>query len=139
RQHGLLSVRPERGVRGDVFLWRFEGTLHGGGRSVAISIGRYAGVWSPHGHQSIASFELVPWPSFTYLFGSARIERDVIMAKSLRAVLLRYRVSGQGSAVELRLRPLLPFREADQLTFATLGLDPRVARTAGGARPRPSP
>jgi predicted glycogen debranching enzyme len=98
---------------------------------------RYPGVWAPHGHQSIESFDLRPWPSFLYLFGSARIERDVLMAKSQPAVVVRYRVSGQGSAVELALRPLLPFRDADALTFENFALDPATERLDGGIRCRP--
>ncbi len=137
RYHGLLVAPPRGSIRRHVFLSRFEETLHGGGRSVPISMARYPGLWSPHGHQAIASFDLRPWPSFLYLFGSARIERDVLMAKSLRAVLLRYRVSGQGNRVELALRPLLAFREADALTFENMALDPRTERIAGGIRCQP--
>jgi predicted glycogen debranching enzyme len=143
RQHGLL-VAPAGPLDGGgglgkrhVFLSRFEETLHGGGKSVPISMARYPGVWAPHGHQTIASFDLRPWPSSLHLFGSARIERDVLLAKSRRAVLVRYCVSGQRNKVELALRPLLAFREADALTFENLALDPRAERIAGGVRCRP--
>ncbi|HEV8111161.1 MAG TPA: amylo-alpha-1,6-glucosidase [Planctomycetota bacterium] len=144
RYHGLL-VAPAPAAGGGglgtrfVFLSRFEETLHGGGRSVPISMARYPGLWAPHGHQAIESFDLRPWPSFLYLFGSARIERDVLMAKSRPAVLLRYRVSGQRNAVELALRPLLPFREADALTFENIALDPSTERGASGIRCQPYP
>lgn len=119
-----------------VWLSRFEETLSGGGKTLPISIARYPGVWAPHGHQSIESFELVPWPSFLYLFGSARIERDILMARSARAVLVRYRITGQRSDVELALRPLLPFREADALTFENFALDPSTERRRRGGLAR---
>lgn len=141
RYHGLLVAptgqsRSGLGAR-YVFLSRFEEVLSGGGKSVPISMARYPGVWAPHGHQAVESFDLRPWPSFLYLFGSARIERDVLMARSRPAVLLRYRVTGQGNPVELALRPLLPFREADALTFENFALDPTTERIQGGIRCRP--
>lgn len=145
RQHGLL-VAPLSGNDSSsagglgtrhVFLSRFEETLHGGGRSLPISMARYPGLWAPHGHKTIESFDLRPWPSFVHLFGSARIERDVLMAKSRRAVLIRYRVSGQRNQVELALRPLLAFRPADALTFENLDLDPRTHRIPNGVSCRP--
>jgi predicted glycogen debranching enzyme len=145
RQHGLL-VAPLEGSGSasagglgprHVFLSRFEETLHGGGKSLPISMARYPGLWAPHGHKTIESFELRPWPAFLHLFGSARIEREVLMAKSRRAVLVRYRVSGQRNPVELALRPLLPFRPADALTFENLALEPGTERIRGGIRCRP--
>jgi predicted glycogen debranching enzyme len=147
RQHGLLVAPvPDPGTssaaglgKRHVFLSRFEEVLHGGGKSVPISMARYPGVWAPHGHQTVESFDLSPWPSSVHLFGRARIERDVLMAKSARAVLVRYRVSGQRNRVELALRPLLPFREADALTFENIHLDPTTERIAGGIRCRPYP
>src|SRR5260221_3635163 len=148
RYHGLLvAPLPPRsegrsaaggiGSRRYVFLSRFEETLSGGGKSVPISMARYPGVWAPHGHQAIEAFDLRPWPAFLYLFGSARIERDVLMAKSRPAVLLRYRVSGQRNPVDLTLRPLLPFRDVDALTFENISLDPATERIEGGIRCRP--
>ena len=133
RYHGLLvGPVPGSGESGlgkrYVWLSRFEETLSGGGKTLPISIARYPGLWAPHGHQSIESFELKPWPSFLYLFGSARIEREILVAKSVRAVLVRYRVTGQGNPVELALRPLLPFREADALTYQNFALDPATER-----------
>src|SRR5262245_19256726 len=82
RYHGLLVARPRGSTKRHVFLSRFEENLHGGGKSIAISMARYPGVWAPHGHPYLEAFELVPWPSWTYRFGSARIERDVLVSRS---------------------------------------------------------
>ena len=141
RYHGLLVGPPpsvgDAGLgRRHVWLSRFEETLSGGGKTLPISIARYPGVWAPHGHQALESFELRPWPSFLYLFGSARIEREILMARSTRAVLVRYRVTGQKNRVELSLRPLLPFREADALTFENFALDTSTARRTKGGKGR---
>jgi predicted glycogen debranching enzyme len=137
RYHGLLAAPPPGSVKRHVFLSRFEETFHGGGKSFPISMARYPGVWSPLGHQGVEHFELAPYPSWVYLFGRARLERDILLVRGEHTVLVRYRVSGQQNAVELRLRPLLPYREADALTFENFTLEKRVNRIQHGIEAQP--
>jgi predicted glycogen debranching enzyme len=139
RYHGLLVAPPPGSVKRHVFLSRFEETFHGGGKSFPISMARYPGLWSPLGHQGIEHFELAPYPSWVYLFGRARLERDVMLVRGEHTVLCRYRVTGQQSQVELRLRPLLPFREADALTFENFAIDKRAERLPRGIVAQPYP
>lgn len=139
RYHGLFIVQPPGMGKRHLLLSRFDETLVAGGKSFAISMARYPSLWAPHGHQYVESFELAPWPRTTYRIGGTRIVREVLMAKSVSAVLSRYSVEGEAPALELRLRPLLPYREADALTFENIQLDPRVARIAGGIRACPYP
>lgn len=139
RYHGLLVAPPPGSVKRHVFLSRFEETLEGGGKSVPISMARYRGAWSPLGHQCVEKFELAPYPTAVYLFGSARIERDVLMVRGQHTVIQRWRVSGQGHAVTLKLKPLLPFREADALTVENEALDKRIDRISRGIVARPYP
>jgi len=137
RYHGLLVTPPAGSVKRHVFLARFEEWFHGGGKSVSISLGRYPGTYGPLGHQGLERFELAPLPRWLYRFGHATLEREVLVCREVPAVLVRYRVTGQQHAVEMRLRPLLPFREADQLTFENYDLDKRVERLAQGIVVRP--
>jgi len=141
-----------------VFLSRFEETLEGGGKSVPISMARYRGLWSPLGHQCIEEFTTDPCPTWVYLFGSARIERSIVMVRDAASgatspassvdssgattrpsptVITRWRVSGQRHSVRLRLRPLLPCREADATTVENEVLDQRVDRLERGISCRP--
>ncbi len=137
RYHGLYVVVPPGLEKRHVLLSRFDESLHGAGRSFAISMARYPGHFAPHGHQAIESFELCPWPRATFRIGGARVVREVLMARSRRAVLSRYSIEGDVPELELRLRPLLPYRDADALTFENIELDPRVTRLAGGVLARP--
>lgn len=137
RYHGLLVAPPPGNVKRHVFLSRFEETFHGGGKSFPISMARYPGLWAPLGHQGVEHFELAPYPAWVYRFGRARLERDVLLVRGQHTVLTRYRVSGQQSQVELRLRPLLPFREADALTFENFALEKRVERLPNGIESQP--
>lgn len=132
RYHALLASPFAGGTKRHVWLSRFDETLNGGGRSLPLSMARYKGVFAPLGHQSIERFELVPHPRWTYIYGSARIVREVLMARSRRAVVVRWTVSGQANPLTLRTKPLLPFREADATTVENIDLDPRVSRIEGG-------
>jgi len=134
RYHGLLIVQPPGMAKRHLLLSRFDENLVADGKSFSISMARYPGLWAPHGHQYVESFELVPWPRTTYRIGATRIVREVLMAKSVGAVLSRYSVEGEAPQLELRLRPLLPYREADALTFENVHLNPRAARIDGGIR-----
>lgn len=137
RYHGLL-VAPFAGtVKRHVFLSRFEEWFQGGGKSVALSMGRYGGTYGPLGHQGVERFELAPNPRWTYRFGRATLERELLLVRGERTVLVRYRVTGQQHDVEMRLRPLLPYREADALTYENFDLDKRVERLANGIVAQP--
>ena len=132
RYHGLL-VSPFAGsTKRHVWLSRFDETVNGGGRSLPLSMARYKGVFAPLGHQSIERFELAPWPRWTWIFGSLRIVRELLLARSRRAVVVRWTVSGQANPLTLRVKPLLPFREADATTVENIDLDPRATRIEGG-------
>ncbi|MDZ4771573.1 MAG: amylo-alpha-1,6-glucosidase [Planctomycetota bacterium] len=137
RYHGLLVAPIAGSVKRHVFLSRFEETLDGGGKAIPISMARYRGVWSPLGRQCVERFELAPFPSWIYLFGNARIERDVMMVRGQHTVLVRYRVTGQKSDVTLTVKPLMPFREADATTVENDVLDKRIERIERGIVAKP--
>ena len=132
RYHGLLVSTLPGTAKRHSFLSRFEETIHGPGRSFAVSMAAYPGVWSPHGHNAIEGFELGPFPRARYRVGRVGLTREILAARTERATLVRYTAAHPHDDLEMRLRPLLTFREADALTSANLDLDPRVRRIPGG-------
>ncbi|NUP97699.1 MAG: glycogen debranching enzyme N-terminal domain-containing protein [Planctomycetaceae bacterium] len=135
RYHGLLvSTFPGTDKR-HVFLSRFEESVHslsseplgpGGEGHFPLSIARYPGSFHPHGHKTLVRFELSPFPTWEHSIGDARIRRSIQMLKGSPTVLVRYELVGGAEPVELRLRPLVAFREADALTFENVDLHPEV-------------
>ncbi len=139
RYHGLL-VAPVAGSGGGkrhLFLSRFEEHVVRGERRFPLSVGRYSEVFSPRGHRSLESFDLVPFPSSLYRIGRAEFRREILVPRGRHAVLVRYAVSGALADVELELDPLLAFREADSLTFENDALDPSVEELPRGFAVRP--
>ncbi len=139
RRDGLL-LAPFRGNPvPHLFLSRFEEEIRGGGRSFPLSMARYAGTLHPAGHQFLDLFEAGPPPRTTYRIGDVSVVREVRMARGASTVLVRWTVSGSSAPEELRLRPLLPCREAGALTRENVHLDPRTRPIPGGFAARPYP
>jgi predicted glycogen debranching enzyme len=137
RYHGLLLASPPGSPKRHSFLSRFEEDVRGDERDFPLSMARYPGTWMPSGHQGIQGFELVPYPAWRYQLGSVEVRREILMTRGQPVVLCRYLARHPLAALELRLRPLLAFREADGLTFENLALDHRVERIVGGIVTRP--
>jgi predicted glycogen debranching enzyme len=136
RFHGLLVPAPEGGVRRYVMLSRFEETVAAGGAEVPISSCRYPGTFHPAGHERLLRFDVAPLPTWRYRVGGAEVVREVVLVRGSRTVLIRWRAVS-GGALRLRLRPFLPCREAEALTFENAALDRTVRPAAGGVSFRP--
>jgi predicted glycogen debranching enzyme len=141
RYHALLCTPRPRTAKRHVWLSRFDETVVAGGSELPLSMARYRGLWAPLGHQALESFELAPFPRWTWLWGGLRVTREVLVPAGEACVLVRWRASGAGGSVKLRLRPLLPFRDADALTVENMALDSRAERfgtpTDGGIACQP--
>jgi predicted glycogen debranching enzyme len=135
RYHGLLvSTFPGTDKR-HVFLARLEESVHAldesgigpaGEGHFPLSMARYPDTWHPQGHTTLESFELAPFPTSTHRFGEARLTREIQMTHGSPTVLVRYTLRGGEDELELRVRPLLAYREADALTFENVDLHPEV-------------
>jgi predicted glycogen debranching enzyme len=137
RRHGLLVAPPRASARPHVFLSRFEETLSADGREFALSTARYAGVLHPEGHRFVASFEPTPFPSWRYAIGDVEIRRDVLLVHGEHTALVRWRLLGGRTTWTLSLRPFLPCREADALTFDNVYLVRTVRNVPGGIAATP--
>jgi predicted glycogen debranching enzyme len=137
RFDGLLVVVPDGSAHRHTFLSRFEETLYAEGREFAISNARYRHALSPDGYRFLDHCEFDGRPRFVYRIGHVVVEREVLVPQGVQGVLVRYRVTGQGIPIELRLRPFLPYRRADSLTYVNDVLDPRVLDLPNGIAARP--
>jgi glycogen debranching enzyme len=138
RYHGLLVAPPRPGAARHVFLSRFEETLAAAGREFALSMARYGGgVLHPQGQHYLAGFESEPHPAWTYGIGDVEVRRELLLARGSPTVLVRWRLTGGDTEFTLRLRPFLPCREADALTFENVYLVRSVQSVTGGVACRP--
>lgn len=137
KYHGLLVVSTTDGR--EVLLSTMEESVVGGGKEFFISTRQHPGRLYPHGHEYQVSFELDPWPKFSYRVGDIRITREVVMVQGESRLLLRWTLKGPDKkaaagfpAMKLRLKPLLAYRGFHQLTHANPALRPDARAVAGG-------
>ncbi len=137
RYHGLLVAPLPGTAKRHCFLSRFEETLSASGRTFGISMVSSRGHFTEVGHHFFERFELAPYPRFVYHIGDAHVTRELLMVAGQPTVLCRYRMDGHTGVVNLSLRPLMPCREADGLTYENPWLDDRRTDLDGGASWQP--
>ncbi|MCZ6574560.1 MAG: glycogen debranching enzyme N-terminal domain-containing protein [Planctomycetota bacterium] len=121
RYHGwLVTPVPGREPR-HLLLAGFDETIAGDGL----------------GFDTLDRFALVPFPSHAFRVGGVEVVREIGLLPGRPVCLVRYRLMAGGAAVELSVRPRLPFREAHALTFENPDLDPAVVSFEGGISVRP--
>lgn len=138
RWDGLLVAADPVTDRRRVLLSRFEETVVRGDAAFPLSIARYPGTFHPGGQQYLWSFDSEPAPRWTYRIGHAEVSRTVLRDRGDGApTTVRWRVRGFEGSVVLRLRPFLPFRDADALTVENPAFDARAVTVPGGVAFRP--
>ncbi len=115
RHNGLLvaSLRPP--VERYVLLSKVEERVVAGRQECHLSTNLYPGTVYPHGFNVQAEFRLRPWPTFRYVCHEMALEKSVCLIHGENTVVLSYRNCGASGAIELKLRPLLAFRDYNSL------------------------
>jgi predicted glycogen debranching enzyme len=131
RQHGLLvaSLRPP--VERHVLLSKFEERVIIDGHESSISTNLYPGTVFPHGFNIQMEFRLRPWPTFRYANHDLEIERSVFLVHGESTVVVGYRNLRSRRPIELKLRPLLAFRDYNSLTKRDEEVELAVERSNG--------
>ncbi len=117
RYHGLLVARFDGNEKRHLFLSRFEETVVGPRGELPLSVTRFEEDTRPRGDRFLSTFSLAPHPRWSFALETGELVREVLLVAGERTVLTRYTLRGS-EPVRLRLRPLLPFRDADALTIA---------------------
>ena len=114
RYHGLLvaSLRPP--VERNLLLARLEDQVETASGRYDLSTCQYPGTVSPDGYKLLSGFNCDPFPHWRFqlpafaLEPTVQIEKELFLVRCQNSVIVRYRAS---SAVALRLRPMLAFRD----------------------------
>ena len=131
RQHGLLVASLRSPVERHVLLSKFEERVVTDGHESAISTNLYPGTVFPHGFNIQMGFRLRPWPVFRYANNDFEIERSVFLVTGENTVVVGYRNLRSRHPVELKVCPLLAFRDYNALAERNDDVDFDVERTNG--------
>ena len=111
RYHGLLVAALRPPGRRALLLSHLEDSVLVKGERHWLSSNFYPGVIHPDGIRSLTLFSLDPLPEFTYKAGPSTITKTIAILSGLNAVVVVYTLVDSPVPVELRVEPLVNFRE----------------------------
>ncbi len=137
KYHGLLvaSLKEPRGKF--VLLSKVEASLVSKGKEFLLSTNKYPGVYHPTGHQFVEGFEQGLYPSITYRIGDALVRKSMMMVNGKNTILLCYELLEGRVKPDLRIRPLLAFRDIHSLTKENMFLRPKSYPEKNGRKIQP--
>ncbi|MDE6382749.1 MAG: amylo-alpha-1,6-glucosidase [Paramuribaculum sp.] len=134
KQHGLLVVPiPEMDNSWHVLLSSMDVSVIQHGAQFNLGLHRYqGGVYSPNGHKYIREFDCESVPRTTYRVGGVILTKEKIFISNENRILIRYTLIEAHSPTTLRFRPMLAFREVNQLVMANGNLNGTCTPVANG-------
>jgi len=110
RYHGLLVASLEPPTERRLVLSQLHETIVVNGREYSLSsfsTGNYINT----GYLLQSSFELDPLPAFTYVSGDILVEKTISLVYGENTAVIRYRTITGSDDVEIRVVPLVNFRD----------------------------
>ena len=137
KYHGLLvaSLREPRGKY--VLLSKVDASLVSDDKEFPLSTNKYPGVYHPTGHQFVDGFEQGLFPSITYRIGDAVVRKSMMMVYGENTVLLCYELLEGKIKPDLRIRPMLAYRNIHSLTRENMFLRPKAYPERNGCKIQP--
>lgn len=134
RQHGLLVIPlPGPGDEPHVLLSSLDETVIQHGAPFNLALHRYAGgVFSPNGHKYIREFDCERVPRTTYRVGGVILTKEKIFISHENRILIRYTLVEAHSPTTLRFRPMLAFRNANDVCVANDRVNTSLERVTNG-------
>jgi predicted glycogen debranching enzyme len=112
RYHALLLTARRPPSERVVLVNQVEDWLDIDGQVYPLATNLYPGAIHPDGYLHCTSFELSPWPTWTYRIGGAAVQRQVCCVQGRDLVLLRWSVKGTPRrTIRLHVRPKLTGRD----------------------------
>lgn len=134
KQHGLLVCPiPELGNSSHVLLSSLDVTVIQHGAPFNLGLHRYSGgVYSPNGHKYIREFDCESVPRTTYRVGGVILTKEKIFISHENRLLIRYTLVEAHSPTTLRFKPMLAFREANELVMENTALNTDCPEVSNG-------
>lgn len=134
KQHGLLVVPvPELGNSWHVMLSSLDETVYQHGVPFNLGLHRYrGGAMNPNGHKYIREFDCESVPRTTYRVGGVILTKEKIFISNENRILIRYTLVEAHSPTTLRFRPVLAFRDANELCVANDVINTHIPEITNG-------
>jgi predicted glycogen debranching enzyme len=120
--HGLLVASLPPGVTRFLLLSKVEEEMVVAGVEYGLSVSRYPGTLHPQGLRYLKEFRLDPLPTFVYEIAETTLRKRIRMPLGQNQAVVTYEVQKADKPLELRLRPLINFRDFHSRTKEAEGL-----------------
>lgn len=134
KYHGLLICPIAKfGGEKHVLLSSLDETIVENGSDFNLGIHRYqGGTYEPKGHKYICNFEFRKIPKITYRVGNVVLTKEQLLVENEQQVLLKYTLHEAASAIKIRFKPFLAFRQIHQLSKANMYVNRKFSKVENG-------
>lgn len=134
KQHGLLVIPiPEMDDKAHVLLSSFDESVIQHGASFNLGLHQYGdNVFSPNGHKYIREFNCENVPVMTFRVGGVVLTKEKVFISHENRILIKYTLVEAHSPTTLRFRPMLAFRNANDLCVENDAINKDVRLTHNG-------
>ena len=134
KQHGLLVIPiPEMDDKAHVLLSSLDESVIQHGASFNLGLHQYGdNVFSPNGHKYIREFNCENVPVMTFRVGGVVLKKEKVFISHENRILIKYTLVEAHSPTTLRFRPMLAFRNANDLCVENDAINKDVRLTHNG-------
>lgn len=134
KQHGLLVIPiPEMDDKAHVLLSSLDESVIQHGASFNLGLHQYGdNVFSPNGHKYIREFNCENVPVMTFRVGGVVLTKEKVFISHEKRILIKYTLVEAHSPTTLRFRPMLAFRNANDLCVENDAINKDVRLTHNG-------
>ncbi len=134
KQHGLLVIPiPEMDDKAHVLLSSLDESVIQHGASFNLGLHQYGdNVFSPNGHKYIREFNCENVPVMTFRVGGVVLTKEKVFISHENRILIKYTLVDAHSPTTLRFRPMLAFRNANDLCVENAAINKDVRLTHNG-------
>lgn len=134
KQHGLLVIPiPEMDDKAHVLLSSLDESVIQHGASFNLGLHQYGdNVFSPNGHKYIREFNCENVPVMTFRVGGVVLKKEKVFISHENRILIKYTLVEAHSPTTLRFRPMLAFRNANDLCVENAAINKDVRLTHNG-------
>ena len=134
KQHDLLVIPiPEMDDKAHVLLSSLDESVIQHGASFNLGLHQYGdNVFSPNGHKYIREFNCENVPVMTFRVGGVVLKKEKVFISHENRILIKYTLVEAHSPTTLRFRPMLAFRNANDLCVENDAINKDVRLTHNG-------
>lgn len=134
KQHGLLVIPiPEMDDKAHVLLSSLDESVIQHGASFNLGLHQYGdNVFSPNGHKYIREFNCENVPVMTFRVGGVVLTKEKVFISHENRILIKYTLVEAHSQTTLKFRPMLAFRNANDLCVENTAINTEMKPTANG-------